>query len=207
MQHTCSIQLSLILTPCMRKTYGCTKPSLACSQLLISLCGSEPEPWRKAYKCIIQDTTNSSKWVAGKGNDHSAWAKPVPELLSKLQDGDRFWRMPEAYVRGNTIKYLRVPDEVIDKVKEESHKQQGIPFTCLEQYACFLRLWTWCMCHSLFTVQTQQAPIRHESRCAWYCEMSVVMCISCMHLLLPKEICSVCRATGWNAQQQRKGQG
>lgn len=33
--------------------------------------------------------------------------------------------MPEAYVRGNTIKYLRVPDEVIDKVKEESHKQQG----------------------------------------------------------------------------------
>ena len=43
------------------------------------------------------------------------------------QDGDRFWRMPEAYVRGNTIKYLRVPDEVIDKVKEESHKQQGDP--------------------------------------------------------------------------------
>ena len=28
------------------------------------------------------------------------------------QDGDRFWRMPECYIRGNTIKYLRVPDEV-----------------------------------------------------------------------------------------------
>jgi U6 snRNA-associated Sm-like protein LSm4 len=28
------------------------------------------------------------------------------------QDGDKFWRMPEVYVRGNTIKYLRVPDEV-----------------------------------------------------------------------------------------------
>lgn len=28
------------------------------------------------------------------------------------QDADRFWRMPEAYLRGNTIKYLRVPDEV-----------------------------------------------------------------------------------------------
>lgn len=34
------------------------------------------------------------------------------------QDGDRFWRMPEAYIRGNTIKYLRVPDEVLDKAKE-----------------------------------------------------------------------------------------
>lgn len=29
-----------------------------------------------------------------------------------MQDGDRFWRMPECYIRGNTIKYLRVPDEV-----------------------------------------------------------------------------------------------
>ena len=35
-----------------------------------------------------------------------------------VQDGDRFWRMPEAYIRGNTIKYLRVPDEVLDKAKE-----------------------------------------------------------------------------------------
>ena len=35
------------------------------------------------------------------------------------QDGDKFWRMPECYVRGSTIKYLRIPDEVIDMVKEE----------------------------------------------------------------------------------------
>lgn len=36
------------------------------------------------------------------------------------QDGDRFWRLNETYIRGNTIKYLRVPDEVIDKVKDEA---------------------------------------------------------------------------------------
>ena len=42
-------------------------------------------------------------------------------FLSWLQpkDGDRFWRMPECYIRGSTIKYLRIPDEVIDMVKEE----------------------------------------------------------------------------------------
>ncbi|RWW75154.1 hypothetical protein BHE74_00016848 [Ensete ventricosum] len=60
-------------------------------------------------------------------------------------DGDRFWRMPECYIRGNTIKYLRVPDEVcimnfmsealqrlvllretsvIDKVQEETTKSR-----------------------------------------------------------------------------------
>ena len=27
--------------------------------------------------------------------------------------------MPECYVRGSTIKYLRIPDEVIDMVKDE----------------------------------------------------------------------------------------
>lgn len=36
-----------------------------------------------------------------------------------FKDGDRFWRMPECYIRGSTIKYLRIPDEVIDMVKEE----------------------------------------------------------------------------------------
>lgn len=35
------------------------------------------------------------------------------------QDGDRFWKMPECYIRGSIIKYLRIPDDVIDKVKED----------------------------------------------------------------------------------------
>ncbi|KPP70182.1 Lsm4 protein-like [Scleropages formosus] len=40
-------------------------------------------------------------------------------VLSITQDGDKFWRMPECYIRGSTIKYLRIPDEIIDMVKEE----------------------------------------------------------------------------------------
>ncbi|KAB5525305.1 hypothetical protein DKX38_023054 [Salix brachista] len=34
------------------------------------------------------------------------------EVICTSKDGDRFWRMPKCYIRGNTIKYLRVPDEV-----------------------------------------------------------------------------------------------
>nr|XP_047933553.1 U6 snRNA-associated Sm-like protein LSm4 [Anser cygnoides] len=41
------------------------------------------------------------------------------EPLEESQDGDKFWRMPECYIRGSTIKYLRIPDEIIDMVKEE----------------------------------------------------------------------------------------
>ena len=33
--------------------------------------------------------------------------------------------MAECYVRGNTIKYLRVADEVLQKVEEESARRQG----------------------------------------------------------------------------------
>ena len=36
--------------------------------------------------------------------------------------------MPECYIRGSTIKYLRIPDEVIDMVKEEviqKHRGRG----------------------------------------------------------------------------------
>lgn len=32
--------------------------------------------------------------------------------VATVQDGLRFFKMPEAYVRGNTIKYISVPEEV-----------------------------------------------------------------------------------------------
>lgn len=41
------------------------------------------------------------------------------DVICTSRDGDKFWRLPECYIRGSTIKYLRIPDEVIDMVKEE----------------------------------------------------------------------------------------
>ncbi|KAJ3331218.1 RNA processing protein [Blyttiomyces sp. JEL0837] len=41
------------------------------------------------------------------------------EVICTSPDGERFWRLPEIYIRGNTIKYLRVPDEIIDMVRED----------------------------------------------------------------------------------------
>ncbi|KAK4492588.1 hypothetical protein RD792_003406 [Penstemon davidsonii] len=49
------------------------------------------------------------------------------EVICTSKDGDRFWRMPECYIRGNTIKYLRVPDEVIDKVQEDKSRSDRKP--------------------------------------------------------------------------------
>ncbi|UIZ25903.1 hypothetical protein KXD40_006344 [Peronospora effusa] len=43
-------------------------------------------------------------------------------------DGDRFWKMPECYIRGNTIKYIRVPNELLDMVHEEDFNKRGTFF-------------------------------------------------------------------------------
>ena len=45
------------------------------------------------------------------------------EVICTSKDGDRFWRMANCYVRGNTIKYICVPDEVIGLVQEENLKK------------------------------------------------------------------------------------
>ncbi|KAF2684094.1 Sm-like ribonucleoprotein [Lentithecium fluviatile CBS 122367] len=49
----------------------------------------------------------------------------LKEVVQTSADGDKFWRLPEIYVRGSTIKYLRVPDEIVDVVKEQQVKDQA----------------------------------------------------------------------------------
>ena len=44
------------------------------------------------------------------------------EVICTAKDGDRFWRMPECYIRGNTVKYMRVQEEVLDKAVEEQKR-------------------------------------------------------------------------------------
>ncbi|KAI9879306.1 MAG: RNA processing protein [Pleopsidium flavum] len=47
----------------------------------------------------------------------------LKEVVQTSPDGDKFFRLPEVYVRGNNIKYLRVPDEIIDLVKDQQQNQ------------------------------------------------------------------------------------
>ncbi|KAK8206977.1 U6 snRNA-associated Sm-like protein [Phyllosticta capitalensis] len=49
----------------------------------------------------------------------------LKEVVQTSPDGERFWRLPEVYIRGNNIKYLRVPDEIIDVVKEQQQRDQA----------------------------------------------------------------------------------
>jgi len=49
----------------------------------------------------------------------------LKEVVQTSPEGDKFFRLPEVYVRGNNIKYLRVPEEIIEKVKDQQQNQQS----------------------------------------------------------------------------------
>ncbi|KAF8308248.1 Sm-like ribonucleoprotein [Clavulina sp. PMI_390] len=44
------------------------------------------------------------------------------EVYQTSAEGDRFWKLKECYIRGSTIKYLRVPDALLDTVQEEQNR-------------------------------------------------------------------------------------
>jgi len=44
-------------------------------------------------------------------------------VIHTTPDGNRFYRLPEIYIRGNNIKFLRVQDNVIDQVRERQQKE------------------------------------------------------------------------------------
>ncbi|POR33879.1 Sm-like ribonucleoprotein [Tolypocladium paradoxum] len=49
----------------------------------------------------------------------------LKEVVQTSPEGDKFVRLKEAYIKGNNIKYLRVPEEIIDQVSEAQKGQQG----------------------------------------------------------------------------------
>ncbi|KAI9934892.1 hypothetical protein ASPWEDRAFT_44433 [Aspergillus wentii DTO 134E9] len=47
----------------------------------------------------------------------------LKEVVQTSPEGDRFFRLPEVYIRGNNIKYLRIPEEIVEVVREQQQNQ------------------------------------------------------------------------------------
>lgn len=43
----------------------------------------------------------------------------LSDVICTSKEGDRFWRLPEAFIRGPSIKYLRISEEVLERVPSE----------------------------------------------------------------------------------------
>ncbi len=57
----------------------------------------------------------------------------LSDVIWTSRDGDRFWKLEEAYVRGSSIKYMTIPDEVLDMVavEEEASARESEIILCL----------------------------------------------------------------------------
>lgn len=43
----------------------------------------------------------------------------LQNVVCTSRDGDKFWKIPSCYIRGNSIRYLCMQDEILDSVPEE----------------------------------------------------------------------------------------
>ena len=63
----------------------------------------------------------------GKMDSCDTWMNiHLKEVICTSKDGESFWRMKEVYIRGNTIKYIRVPDDTLGKAAEDKPRKTGV---------------------------------------------------------------------------------
>eukprot|EP01016_Furgasonia_blochmanni_P034518 TRINITY_DN3736_c0_g1_i1.p1 TRINITY_DN3736_c0_g1~~TRINITY_DN3736_c0_g1_i1.p1 ORF type:complete len:121 (+),score=20.57 TRINITY_DN3736_c0_g1_i1:279-641(+) len=48
----------------------------------------------------------------------------LKEVIQTSKEGDKFWKVSNVLIRGNTIKYVRMVDSVLDKAMEEQPKSK-----------------------------------------------------------------------------------
>ncbi|KOB60008.1 hypothetical protein PFHG_01772 [Plasmodium falciparum HB3] len=49
----------------------------------------------------------------------------MKNIICPSKAGDKFWKISECYVRGNSIKYIRVQDQAIEQAIEETAEQKA----------------------------------------------------------------------------------
>lgn len=55
------------------------------------------------------------------------------DVICTSKDGDQFFKLPECYIRGSSIKYLRLPEDALERVPEgddeRAHKMKRSEYT------------------------------------------------------------------------------
>jgi U6 snRNA-associated Sm-like protein LSm4 len=55
------------------------------------------------------------------------------DVICTSKDGDQFYKLPECYIRGSSIKYLRLPEDALERVPEgddeRAHKMKRSEYT------------------------------------------------------------------------------
>jgi U6 snRNA-associated Sm-like protein LSm4 len=50
----------------------------------------------------------------------------LKDVICTSHDGTKFWKMDECHIRGYTVKYLRIPEEIIETIAEDTRSEYTI---------------------------------------------------------------------------------
>ncbi|CAN0159110.1 unnamed protein product, partial [Ectocarpus sp. 8 AP-2014] len=76
----------------------------------------------------------------GRLDNCDSWMNiKLKDVIFTSRDADKFVKMVEVYVRGNSIKYVTIPEEVLDMVQEEDLSKESELTTITKMYVfCFV---------------------------------------------------------------------
>jgi small nuclear ribonucleoprotein (snRNP)-like protein len=89
------------------------------------------------WLCVQLVELKNGEAYNGKMDSCDTWMNiHLKEVICTSKDGESFWRMKEVFIRGNTIKYIRVPDDTLGKAVEEKPRKPGLaPHPLNSEYA------------------------------------------------------------------------
>mmetsp|Transcript_2072 Transcript_2072/g.5559 ORF Transcript_2072/g.5559 Transcript_2072/m.5559 type:complete len:155 (+) Transcript_2072:225-689(+) len=81
---------------------------------------------RGAQNNSILVELKSGETYNGTLNAIDSWMNmSLKDVVCTSKDGDQFWKIAEVYVRGNTIKSIRVPDAVVGALEHQRAKRSA----------------------------------------------------------------------------------
>lgn len=73
---------------------------------------------------ILIELKNGDTYNGRLSNCNMFMNMTLSEVICTSRDGDKFWKMPEVFIRGNSIKYIRIPDEILEQANQIEHQQR-----------------------------------------------------------------------------------
>ncbi|UZJ56343.1 hypothetical protein CBS101457_005663 [Exobasidium rhododendri] len=73
-------------------------------------------------KPILVELKNGETFNGHLDNCDAFMNLTLTEVYQTSNTGEQFWKLPECYIRGSTVKYCRVADALVDTVKESEEE-------------------------------------------------------------------------------------
>ncbi len=68
---------------------------------------------------VLVELKNGESYSGNLANSDNWMNLHLKDAILTAKDGDCFLRVPDVYIRGNNVKFIRVKSDIIDKLKDD----------------------------------------------------------------------------------------